>query len=137
MFLFTQHAHASWICSVDMERGDMDMKHGHAARTYSMGNQHGHGARTCGMDKQHGDVGIEHGHAILVRYHAEWTCKMEMHDRKATWTYRLDIQLNKQHGQAVWRHGDGDTDMEHEYEEWTCNIGMQSDHAKWTCMMDT
>jgi hypothetical protein len=49
-------------------------------------------------------------------YHAEWTCKIEMHDRQATWTYRLDIHMNKQHKQAVWRHGDGETDMEHEYE---------------------
>jgi hypothetical protein len=134
------HGYAAW--TMDMQRGGMDMKHGHAAWTYSMGKQHGYGARTCGMDMQHGQAAKRSSMETWAQsmgmqywYHSEWTCKMEMHDRQATWTYRLDIHMNKQHGQAVRRHGDGDMDMEHEYEvkygraTLECRVNTQNGHA--------
>jgi hypothetical protein len=87
-----QHEHAKWTCSIDMQHGDMDMHHGHEART----------ARTGSRDMQH--------------VHVAWTCSTDMKYRQAAWNFSIDtawtcsIDMGMQH-----RHGNatGDMNMQH------------------------
>ncbi len=60
--------------------------------------QHRKEAYTNNMDMQHGHDGLNMQH-----WHAEWTCKMDMHGVPEAWN-----NLDKQHGHAAW----------------TCNKGM-------------
>ncbi len=64
--MFPHHDHAAYscnmLCSMNNQRGDMDMKYGHAAWTYNMDMQQGHAARISSMDKQHAHAEWRHGH---------------------------------------------------------------------------
>jgi hypothetical protein len=61
--MFTQHGNAAWICSMNMQHGDMDMKHGKAAGTCSLDMQPGNAAWTFSLG--------------LQQELAAWTCSIE------------------------------------------------------------
>ncbi len=94
-----KHWHAEWTCKIDMQPGkaastrslnmqheDMDIQHGHAARTRRMDLHNGHVASTCSikrsMDMQHGDAAwiccIDMQHGDMDIQHEVWTSSSDM-----------------------------------------------------------
>jgi hypothetical protein len=78
-----QRGQATWTCSIDMQRSDMDIK----AMASIMDIWGGHLAWTCRM-------GMQPGHAAL-------TCSMGMQPGHEAWTCRYDMQHGHGHGHAA------------------------------------
>ncbi len=104
LFMFIQRVHATCPCSIFMycsiflQQGDMDLKHGQSSWTCSMGIQDRHAAWTCTIDQQHG-----HGRTACT-----WSIDMKYGHRHAEWngawtlTCSIDMDMHDGHGNAVW-----------------------------------